>query len=114
LLCEGALLPFAHDVNVRRAHCGRHAERQGRGVQGGGIPPARDKTAWLAVDRKLEHPQVLILNMTHDTVFPPDGTLAFFAVIPGHERLVFWEGGHVGRPANSIRQSVEFLGWYAA
>lgn len=82
----------------------------------GGIPvEARDKAAWLAVAGKLEHPQVLMLNMTQDTIFPPDGSLAFFAAIPGHKkRLMFWEGGHVGLPAESIRQSVEFVNKYTA
>lgn len=56
-----------------------------------------------------------MLNMTQDTIFPPDGTLAFFAAIPGHKkRLMFWEGGHAGRPAESIRQSVEFVNKYTA
>ncbi len=62
-----------------------------------------------------DHPQVLMPNMTQDTIFPPDGTLAFFAAIPGHKkRLMFWEGGHVGLPAESIRQSIEFLKRYTA
>lgn len=82
----------------------------------GGIPAeARDKAAWLDVARRLEHPQVLMLNMTQDAIFPPAGALEFFAAIPGHKkRLMFWEGGHVGLPAESIRQSVQFLNRYAA
>lgn len=37
------------------------------------------------------------------------------AAIPGHKkRLMFWEGGHVGLPAESIRQSVEFVNKYTA
>lgn len=33
----------------------------------------------------------------------------------GHKkRLMFWEGGHVGLPAESIRQSVEFVNKYTA
>ena len=82
----------------------------------GGIPvEARDKAAWLGVAARLEHPQILMLNMTQDTIFPTDGVLEFFAAIPGHKkRLMFWEGGHVGLPAESIRQSVQFLNRYAS
>jgi dienelactone hydrolase len=82
----------------------------------GGIPiEARDKRQWLSVAAQLEHPQVLMLNMTQDTIFPPAGVLEFFAAIPGHKkRLMFWEGGHVGLPAESIRQSVAFVKRYAS
>jgi pimeloyl-ACP methyl ester carboxylesterase len=81
----------------------------------GGIPgEARDREAWLAIARKLEHPQVLMLNMTQDPIFKPPDSLAWFAAIPGHKkRIMFWEGGHVGLPAESIRQSIEFLQKYA-
>jgi pimeloyl-ACP methyl ester carboxylesterase len=80
----------------------------------GGIPgEARDREAWLAVARKLEHPQVLMINMTEDTIFKPSDSLDWFAAIPGHKkRIMFWEGGHVGLPAESIRQSVDFLNRY--
>ena len=82
----------------------------------GGVPvEARDKAKWLAVAAKLEHPQILMLNMTQDAIFPTDGVLEFFGAIPGHKkRLMFWEGGHVGLPAESIRQSVAFLKRYTS
>ena len=53
---------------------------------------------------------MLLLNMTQDEIFPPAGTLDFFAAIPGRKkRLMFWEGNHVGVPAEAIRHSVDFL-----
>ena len=81
----------------------------------GGIPSeARDKAAWLAVARQLEHPQVLMLNMTQDTLFTPATSLEWFAAIPGRKkRIMFWEGGHVGLPAESTRQAVAFINRYA-
>ena len=81
----------------------------------GGIPSeARDKAAWLAVARKLEHPQVLMLNMTKDAIFSPADSLEWFAAIPGRKkRIMFWEGGHVGLPSESTRQAVAFLNRYA-
>ena len=80
----------------------------------GGIPDeARDKSKWLAVAAQLEHPQVLMLNMTQDTIFTPADSLEWFAAIPGHKkRIMFWEGGHVGLPAEAIRQSIDFLKKY--
>jgi pimeloyl-ACP methyl ester carboxylesterase len=82
----------------------------------GGIPgEARDREAWLGVARKLEHPQVLMLNMTQDAIFKPADSLEWFAAIPGHKkRIMFWEGGHVGLPAEAIRQSVDFIRKYTA
>ena len=81
----------------------------------GGIPiGVSDKAAFLQVAWKLAHPQVLMLNMTQDSIFPVDGTLEFFAAIPGRKkRLMFWEGAHGGLPSESIRHSVEFLKKYA-
>lgn len=81
----------------------------------GGIPiGVSDKTAFLEVAWKLGHPQVLMLNMTQDTIFPVTGTLEFFAAIPGRKkRLMFWEGAHAALPAESIRHSVDFLKKYA-
>jgi pimeloyl-ACP methyl ester carboxylesterase len=81
----------------------------------GGIPSeARDKRSWLAVARKLEHPQVLMLNMTQDTIFSPADSLEWFAAIPGRKkRIMFWEGGHVGLPAESTRHAVAFVKRYA-
>lgn len=81
----------------------------------GGIPiGVSDKAAFLEVAWKLGHSQVLMLNMTQDTIFPVAGTLEFFAAIPGRKkRLMFWEGTHGGLPAESVRHSVEFLKKYA-
>ena len=82
----------------------------------GGIPiGVSDKAAFLEVAWKLGHPQVLMLNMTQDVIFPVAGTLEFFAAIPGRKkRLMFWEGAHGGLPRESIRHSIEFLKKYAA
>ena len=82
----------------------------------GGIPiGVSDKVAFLEVAGKLGHAQVLMLNMTQDAIFPVDGTLEFFAAIPGRKkRLMFWEGAHAGLPSESIRHSVAFLKRYAA
>lgn len=63
----------------------------------------------------LEHPQVLMLNMTQDEIFPVEGTHAFFDAIPGRKkRLIFWEGNHIGVPAEAIRHSVAFVNKYTA
>ena len=82
----------------------------------GGIPiGVTDKVAFLEVAAKLAHPQVLMLNMTEDTIFPATGTLEFFAAIPGRrKRLMFWEGSHGGLPSESIRYSTDFLKKYVA
>lgn len=81
----------------------------------GGIPiGVSDHAAFLDVARQLAHPQVLMLNMTQDSIFPREGTLAFFDAIPGRKkRLMFWEGDHAGLPSESIRQSVDFLNRHA-
>ncbi|MEA3021066.1 MAG: hypothetical protein QOI47_2590 [Actinomycetota bacterium] len=87
----------------------------------GGIPrggPGFDNTALgdrlLGIARTLEHPQVLMMNMTEDELFDPVDSMRFFAAIPGRKkRMMFWEGGHHGLPAESIRQSVAFLQKYA-
>lgn len=82
----------------------------------GGIPiGVPDEAAFLEVAGKLGHPQVLMINMTQDVIFPPAGTLAFFAAMPGRKkRLMFWEGTHTGLPAESIRLSVDFLNKHTA
>jgi pimeloyl-ACP methyl ester carboxylesterase len=77
---------------------------------GAGIrdPPLR--AMLLDVASRLGHPQVLMLNMTRDEIFPTDGTHAFFAAIPGRrKRLMFWEGDHDSWPAEAIRHSVAFI-----
>jgi hypothetical protein len=77
----------------------------------GGIPTeARDKASWLDVARQLGHAQILMINMTQDGVFPVAGVHEFFDAIPGtKKRLMFWQGGHVGLPSESTRQTVQFL-----
>ena len=86
----------------------------------GGIPaPAgkedsRLRSLLLDVASKIES-QVLLLNMTQDEIFPAQGTLDFFAAIPGRKkRVMFWEGNHVGIPAEAIRHSVAFVNKYTA
>ena len=77
----------------------------------GGVPVGvSDQAAFLEVARQLARPQVLMLNMSQDAIFPREGTFAFFDAIPGRKkRLMFWEGDHAGLPSESIRQSIDFL-----
>jgi pimeloyl-ACP methyl ester carboxylesterase len=76
----------------------------------GGREDPRLRTLLLDVASRITESQVLLLNMTQDEIFPPTGTLDFFAAIPGRKkRLMFWEGNHVGIPAEAIRHSVDFL-----
>jgi pimeloyl-ACP methyl ester carboxylesterase len=82
----------------------------GAGIQD---PPLR--AMLLDVASRLEHPQVLMLNMTQDEIFPTDGTHAFFDAIAGRKkRLMFWEGDHDSWPAEAIRHSVAFINEYTA
>ena len=77
---------------------------------GGGIddPPLREML--LGAASRLEIPQVLMLNMNRDDIFPVGGTHAFFDAIPGSKKqLVFWEGAHNDWPAEAIQHSVAFL-----
>ncbi len=80
----------------------------------GGVPTAMDGgSAVLDYARGLGDRQVLMLNMTQDTIFPPHGALEFFDAIPGtRKRAMFWEGHHSGLPSESIRHSIEFLNRY--
>lgn len=86
----------------------------------GGIPVGRDGFDDTAlgerlrgVASRLEHPQVLMLNMTQDEIFPVDGTHAIFNAIPGRKkRLMFWEGSHTGIPSEAIRHSIAFVNKY--
>ncbi|HEY2813445.1 MAG TPA: alpha/beta fold hydrolase [Acidimicrobiales bacterium] len=67
----------------------------------------------LAIAAQLTHPQVLLLNMTKDETFPVAGVHEFFDAIPGRKkRLMFWEGDHVGLPAESTRQAIAFVNKY--
>lgn len=78
---------------------------------GTGNPQLRERLLGLAA--RLEHTQVLMLNMTKDEIFPVEGTHAFFDAIPGRKkRLMFWEGSHSGVPAEAIRHSVAFVNRY--
>ena len=71
-------------------------------------PPLR--TALLDAASKLDHPQVLMLNMTQDQLFRTEDTHLFFDAIPGQrKRLMFWESDHDDWPAEAIRQSVDFI-----
>jgi pimeloyl-ACP methyl ester carboxylesterase len=77
---------------------------------GGGINDPSLRKMLLDAASKLEIPQVLMLNMNRDEIFPSEGTHAFFDAIPGRrKRLMFWEGDHDDWPAEAIRHSVEFL-----
>lgn len=77
----------------------------------GGIPSLlTDPSLVLDYAVRLGDPQVLMLNMTEDAIFPPDGALRFFGAIPGRrKRIMFWEGGHGGLPNESIRHAVGFV-----
>src|SRR3954467_516897 len=76
----------------------------------GGIPAPVMRERLLDVASRLEHPQVLMINMTQDETFPVEGVHAFFDAIPGRKkRLMFWEGNHVGLPAESTRLRSAFL-----
>lgn len=82
---------------------------------GTGIEDPGLRAILLDVASKLERPQVLMLNMTQDKVFPTEGTHAFFDAIPGRKkRLMFWEGDHDSWPAEAIRHSVAFVNKYIA
>jgi pimeloyl-ACP methyl ester carboxylesterase len=80
----------------------------------GGIPAPVMRDRLLDVARRLEHPQVLMINMTQDEIFPVAGVHEFFDAIPGRKkRLMFWEGNHVGVPSESTRHAIAFLNRYA-
>jgi hypothetical protein len=82
----------------------------GAGIQD---PPLR--AMLLDVASRLGHPQVLMLNMTHDAIFPTDSTHAFFDAIPGRKkRLMFWESDHDTWPPEAIRHSVAFINEHTA
>ena len=71
-------------------------------------PPLR--AMLLGAASKLEHPQVLMLNMTRDEIFRTEDTHLFFDAIPGRrKRLMFWEGDHDDWPAEAIHLSVAFI-----
>ncbi len=81
----------------------------------GGIPADSLRDHLLDTARRLEHPQVLMLNMTQDATFPVAGTHEFFDAIPGRKkRLLFWEGDHVGLPAEAMRHAIAFVNRYTS
>ncbi|MEN3272681.1 MAG: hypothetical protein V7636_1442 [Actinomycetota bacterium] len=81
----------------------------------GGIPAFVMRERLLGVASNLGHAQVLMLNMTQDETFPVAGVHEFFDAIPGRKkRLMFWEGNHVGLPAESTRHAVAFLNKHTA
>ncbi len=90
----------------------------------GGIPapasqdgplPTVMRERLLGVASNLGHAQVLMLNMTQDEIFPVAGVHEFFDAIPGRKkRLMFWEGNHVGLPAESTRHAIAFLNRYTS
>jgi hypothetical protein len=59
---------------------------------------------------RLDHSQVLMINMTKDDIFRTEETHAFFDAIPGRrKRLMFWEGDHDDWPVEAIDRSVAFI-----
>jgi pimeloyl-ACP methyl ester carboxylesterase len=81
----------------------------------GGIPHESMRDRLLGVAAKLEHPQVLMISMTQDEIFPVAGAHEFFDAIPGRKkRLMFWEGNHGGLPSESTRHAVAFINRYTA
>jgi pimeloyl-ACP methyl ester carboxylesterase len=94
---------------IRAAVFGVGGLPTGAGIQD---PPLR--AMLLDAASRLAHPQVLMLNVTRDEVFPTDGTHAFFDAIPGRrKRLMFWEGDHDTWSAELIRHSVAFVDEHA-
>jgi len=77
---------------------------------GGAIDDPQLGPVLLDAASALDQPQVLMLNMTRDEIFPRDGTHALFDKIPGRKkRLMFWDGDHDDWPAEMISQSVTFI-----
>jgi pimeloyl-ACP methyl ester carboxylesterase len=77
---------------------------------GAGLEDPQLRAMLLDAASRLEHPEVLMLNMTHDNIFPTEGTHEFFDTIPGEKkRLMFWAGDHDSWPAEAIKHSVDFI-----
>ena len=82
---------------------------------GGGIDDPPLQAMLLDAASRLAQPQVLMVNVTQDEIFPTDGTHAFFDAIPGpNKRLIFWEGDHDSWPAEAIHHSVAFINQHTA
>ena len=59
---------------------------------------------------RLTTPEVLMLNMSRDELFPVSGTIAVFNAIPGsRKRLVFRDGTHSHWPIDAIGESITFI-----
>jgi pimeloyl-ACP methyl ester carboxylesterase len=86
------------------------------GIPAGGDiddPPLR--AVLLDAASTLAAPQVLMLNMTRDEIFPTGGTHELFCAIPGRKkRLMFWDGSHDDWSAEMISQSIAFLNEHAS
>jgi dienelactone hydrolase len=82
---------------------------------GGGIDDPQLGSVLLDAASTLDQPQVLMLNMTQDEIFPTHGTHTLFGKIPGRKkRLMFWEGEHNDWPAEMITESVTFINAHIA
>ena len=82
----------------------------------GGIPggswiddPPREYLL-LSAAANLGNVQLLMVNVTHDELFPTEGTHRFFNAVPGRQkRLMFWEGGHDDWPLEAHEHSIRFV-----
>jgi pimeloyl-ACP methyl ester carboxylesterase len=71
-------------------------------------PPLHSRL--LAAAAKLEHSQVLMVNMTQDQLFRAEDAHLFFDAIPGQaKRLMFWASDHDTWPDETIGHSVDFI-----
>jgi pimeloyl-ACP methyl ester carboxylesterase len=82
---------------------------------GAGIDDPHLRAKLLDAASKLEHRQVLMLNMTRDDLFRTADAHLFFDAIPGRrKRLMFWEGDHDDWPDEAIRHSIQFINEHSA
>jgi len=59
---------------------------------------------------RISRPEVLMVNMSRDELFPATGTIAVFNAIPARrKRLVFWDGGHSDWSAQAIGETIAFI-----
>lgn len=77
---------------------------------GGGIDDPPLGPLLEAAATRLEHADVLMLNMTQDDIFPIRNVHVVFDAVRGRsKRLMFWEGGHDDWPDELIAESMTFL-----
>lgn len=80
------------------------------GIPGGSWiddPPLEDQL--LSAAANLGNVQLLMVNVTHDELFPTEGTHRLFNAVPGHQkRLTFWDGGHDDWPLEMHEDSIRF------